>query len=410
MASIFSGNANIMRIYLSYRRTEAAAYAGRLFEHLSRHFGRGSVFMDVQGGISRGQDFPLAIESALNVCDVALVVIGNTWASCTRQDGQRRLDDPNDWVRIETAIALRRNILVVPVLVNGASLPDAASLPEELRPLCRRHACELTDQRWPYDVGELVKDLDKVAGPTNWLIFCRSWLARSAIVLALLLGITFFAPTVFRKIFQVGNDAKQPKPMESPVPTVAVSSSVEKLKHDARPARSVTVLTPTIAMPAMKQVVVVPEGDADNPSAALAITAVGAATKYDEPIRIPPDVKAEKFDVVWIPQNGRRVILEKSIIFDKQNSAHVVKPEEHIGLVRLGGKDLPKPNRIYVASAGEDRRLVKILRIQEAEKYGEDIPVPPGTYDLYVDVAGENRLELVVEKFDVKAGATTEIE
>jgi hypothetical protein len=156
------------KIYLSYRRMDAAAYAGRLFDHLSRHFGPDSVFIDI-GGITRGEDFALAIESALNACDVVLVVIGKNWASCTDQDGHRRLDDPNDWVRIEVAAALRRNILVVPVLVDGARLPDPTSLPEELRPLCRRHACELTDPRWAFDVGELVKDLERNGGPLKRL-------------------------------------------------------------------------------------------------------------------------------------------------------------------------------------------------------------------------------------------------
>src|SRR5271165_7000095 len=142
-------------IYISYRRTESAAYAGRLFDHLSQHFGPGSVFMDIQGGITRGQEFPRAIESALNACNVALVVIGSTWAT-SGKDGRRRLDDPEDWVRLEVAAALRRNVLVVPVLVEGARLPDPTCLPEELRPLCQRHACELSDLRWAFDVGELV--------------------------------------------------------------------------------------------------------------------------------------------------------------------------------------------------------------------------------------------------------------
>jgi hypothetical protein len=180
-------------MYLSYRRMEAAAYAGRLFDHLSRHFGPGSVFMDI-GGITRGQEFPRAIESALNACDVVLVVIGNGWASCTGQNGRRRLDDPNDWVRIEVVAALRRNVLVVPVLVEGARLPDPGSLPEELRPLCQRHACELSDLRWAFDVGELVKDLKKVVRPPQRLKLLRvkdkrlRWFAWSAVALALLLG------------------------------------------------------------------------------------------------------------------------------------------------------------------------------------------------------------------------------
>jgi hypothetical protein len=153
---------NAHGIYLSYRRTDSAAYAGRLFDHLSRQFGPGSVFMDIQGGIAPGQDFARAIESALNACDAVLVVIGNSWTSSTGKDARRRLDDPKDWVRLEVAAALRRNVLVVPILVDAACLPDPASLPEELQPLCGRNACELSDLRWSFDVGELVKYLEKV--------------------------------------------------------------------------------------------------------------------------------------------------------------------------------------------------------------------------------------------------------
>lgn len=155
----------VSRIYISYRRTDTAAYAGRLFDHLSRHFGRGLVFMDTQGGIARGQDFTQAINAALDSCNVALVLIGKHWATSTGPDNNPRLDDPNDWVRVETAAVLRRDILVIPVLVDGARLPDAASLPEELRPLCRRNECELTDSRWSFDVGELVKDIEKIVPP-----------------------------------------------------------------------------------------------------------------------------------------------------------------------------------------------------------------------------------------------------
>jgi hypothetical protein len=156
------------RIYISYRRTDAAPYAGRLFDHLSRHFGRGFVFMDIQGGIAPGQDFTQAIDAALNTCDVALVLIGKHWATSTGPNDGLRLDDPNDWVRLETAAVLRRNVLVIPVLVDGARLPDPASLPEELRPLCRRNASELTDSRWSYDVGELVKDIEKTVHPRKF--------------------------------------------------------------------------------------------------------------------------------------------------------------------------------------------------------------------------------------------------
>jgi hypothetical protein len=201
----------INRIYISYRRTDTAAYAGRLFDHLSRHFGRGFVFMDIQGGIPPGQDFAQAINAALDTCDVALVLIGKHWATSTGPNDNLRLDDPNDWVRVETAAALRRNILVIPVLVEGARLPDdPASLPEELRPLFRRHVCELTDSRWSFDVGELVKTIEKIVPPEpnifTWLfrkfllylkevklVYFRNktshWKVGGVIALALALGI-----------------------------------------------------------------------------------------------------------------------------------------------------------------------------------------------------------------------------
>jgi len=215
-------------IYISYRRMESAAYAGRLFDHLSRHFGRRSVFMDIDT-IRSGEDFPQAIESALNACDVVLVVIGNTWVTGTGQDGRRRLDDPKDWVRLEVAAALRRDILVVPVLVEGARLPDPASLPEELRALCQRHACELTDLRWSYDVGELVEDLETGIHPPKRFKIPRvkdkrlRWLAGSAIILVLLLGMALVWSTVFQKSTQVHNETA------SPVATQAISGAINLL-------------------------------------------------------------------------------------------------------------------------------------------------------------------------------------
>jgi hypothetical protein len=146
-------------IFISYRRKDAIAWAGRLFDHLSRRFGKSQVFMDIEGGIPRGADFEQILTTALESCDALLALIGPEWISCKRSDGSRRLDVPDDWVRKEIATALRRNILVVPVLFGSAPLPDQAELPEDLRPLLKRNKAEVTDTRWEYDVGELIKDL-----------------------------------------------------------------------------------------------------------------------------------------------------------------------------------------------------------------------------------------------------------
>lgn len=144
-------------IFVSYRRSDAGGYAGRLRDHLSTRF-PDVVFQDVDD-ILDGEIFSQAIERNLADCRIGLVVIGPTWVSCRDEAGNRRLDDPGDWVRLEVASLLRRNIRVVPVLVGGAKLPDRAELPEELRPLLDRAARELRDTAWESDVALLVKNL-----------------------------------------------------------------------------------------------------------------------------------------------------------------------------------------------------------------------------------------------------------
>jgi len=150
-------------IFISYRREDAAGHAGRLFDRLAQHFGRDKVFMDV-AGIEPGVDFAEAIDQAVGSCDVLIVVIGKEWARTADAAGKRRLDDPNDFVRLEVTTALRRNVRVIPLLVDGAPLPLTENLPEDLQKLARRNAFELRDGRWESDTGLLVEALEKVLG------------------------------------------------------------------------------------------------------------------------------------------------------------------------------------------------------------------------------------------------------
>jgi len=203
--------------------------------------------------------------------------------------------------------------------------------------------------------------------------------------------------------------AAQPTSTTSPA-AESKAAPVEKVKRLARPQRTITVLKPGIELPTLKTIVVVAAGDADNPNAAIRVSNAGEADKYDEPIRIPPDVKTEKFDVVWLPKDGRRIILVRDLAFDQEHPSHEIKPDEHIGLVRLGGKELPKAKAIYLAEPGANKITVPVEAVQDAEKYGENMAAPPGTYDLYIDVADEKRRELVAEKLEVKAGTVTEVE
>ncbi len=174
-------------IFISYRRGDTSGNAGRLYDRLEQVFGKERVFMDVSGSIEPGTDFSQALETAVGSCRVLIVVIGPTWLTATGPDGERRLDDPADWLRLEVATALKRNIRVVPVLVDGAKMPKGDELPRELESLSRRQAIELSSTRWDYDVDTLVKILEKVLGesPGRWR---KGAVVGGLVVLALLVG------------------------------------------------------------------------------------------------------------------------------------------------------------------------------------------------------------------------------
>jgi hypothetical protein len=150
------------RIFVSYRREDSRGSAGRLYDQLAAHFGRDRIFMDVDT-IQPGLDFVDAIESAISKTDVLLVVIGPTWLDVTDADGNRRLDNPEDFVRLEVAAALARNIRVVPVLVESASMPRASDLPDNLKSLSRRNAVEITHARFYTDTQHLIESLELVS-------------------------------------------------------------------------------------------------------------------------------------------------------------------------------------------------------------------------------------------------------
>ena len=142
-------------IFISYRREDSPGHAGRLFDRLSATFGRDIVFMDVSA-IEAGLDFVDAIEDAVGSCDVLLAVIGREWVDSKDTTGRRRLENSKDFIRIEIATALHRNVRVIPVLVRGAVMPDAEALPPDLERLTRRQAVELRDTRWDADVDDLI--------------------------------------------------------------------------------------------------------------------------------------------------------------------------------------------------------------------------------------------------------------
>ena len=145
-------------IFISYRREDSEGHAGRLFESLADHFGKEAVFMDV-AAIEPGRDFRRALDEQVASCGVLLAVIGKGWLDARSESGARRLDDPTDFVRLEIASALKRDIPVVPVLVHGAVMPHAGELPADMAELAYRNGVELTHARWESDVQLLIDAL-----------------------------------------------------------------------------------------------------------------------------------------------------------------------------------------------------------------------------------------------------------
>jgi hypothetical protein len=154
------------RIFISYRREDSAGYAGRIYDRLVQHFGPDQIFMDVDN-IRPGMDFVEAIEGAVGSCDVLVALVGKQWATITDDRGEKRLNNPNDFVRLEVKTALDRNILVIPTLVHGAGMPRQQDLPPELEKFTRRNAFEISNTRFHEDLTRLTNELDEVFGTTN---------------------------------------------------------------------------------------------------------------------------------------------------------------------------------------------------------------------------------------------------
>jgi cold shock CspA family protein len=150
LAGVTSGG-----IFLSYRRADAAPYARLLQVELRERIPEARVFMDLDS-VEVGVDFAEVIREAVGSCAVLVVLIGRQWATLVDDEGRRRLDDPDDYVRFEVLTALERGVRVIPVLVDGARPLRRQQLPSELQNLARLNAFELSYDRYQYDMDRLI--------------------------------------------------------------------------------------------------------------------------------------------------------------------------------------------------------------------------------------------------------------
>ncbi len=149
-------------IFISYRRSDSQDVTGRLFDHLVRKYSRDSVFKDVDS-IAPSQDFHGAIRRAIAAADVALVVIGPDWIHATDQDGRRRLDNPEDLVRLEIEETQRAGVPLIPLIVRNGTMPEASQLPESIKPLALLHALNLRpDPDFRNDMSRLIAAIERL--------------------------------------------------------------------------------------------------------------------------------------------------------------------------------------------------------------------------------------------------------
>jgi tetratricopeptide (TPR) repeat protein len=186
------GTTMVARIFINYRREDSPGIAGRLHDRLGQSFGRKTLFMDVDH-IPPGVDFVTHLNNQVAACDVFLAIIGPNWLNVTNEKGERRLDATDDFVAIEIAAALARNIRVIPVLVDGARMPKAGDLPKSLKPLVRRQAIDLRHTHFGRDADALIEKIGEAFGGRP--VRVGRWRVAAGVVAALLLfgGIGLFA-------------------------------------------------------------------------------------------------------------------------------------------------------------------------------------------------------------------------
>jgi hypothetical protein len=148
------------QIFISYRREDSSASAGRVYDRLNGRFPSNRIFIDVDN-IAPGVDFVKAIEKSVGSCDVLIAVIGKRWLISSDEEGKRQLENSEDFVRIEIATALKRDIRVIPVLVENASMPRSGDLPDDLKSLVRRQALGLSHDRFRADSERLIGAVER---------------------------------------------------------------------------------------------------------------------------------------------------------------------------------------------------------------------------------------------------------
>ncbi len=346
-------------IFISYRRDDASGYAGRLYDRLVAQFGANRVFMDVEG-IELGADFVTAIEKAVGSCRVLIVVIGDEWLNIRDAQGRRRLDDPHDFIRLEVAAALSRDIRVVPVLVDGAQMPRAEDLPEALQGLARRQAVSVHHNQWEGSTAKLIQALQRLLGErgaagADGQGSGARWALAMGAVSALAVGGWWAldgpgpAPvpppgTLVAGAPPAAAPAARPAPVTSPAPPVVAAAPAPPL--GGPPAAAATrPPSPTAARPAPAPAVAAPTtrpSTASPPASAPAPRAETPALATDPRLPRPGQSWTYRVRGKWPTSPNREVVITVSevrdgLVVDRLNDPAAATPVQRRSRAGEGG-------------------------------------------------------------------------
>ena len=260
------------QIFISYRREESRWSARSLHDRLCRDFDPNQIFIDIDA-IALGEDFVKAIETTVAKCDVLIAVIGINWLNSKDDHGDRRLDNPEDFVRMEIGAALKREIRVIPVLVDGALMPRSTDLPEDLKPLVRHNALLITDTSFDGDCQRLAAAIrqvleeaaakeqergsDRKAFPSTpeaprdregpkrfmrlWHLVVPLWMLRTIIALTLIVVLIWCVGSLFNRggrettlVTPTPIPSSRPSPGNTTAPTASVSPFSEAMLYYKR--------------------------------------------------------------------------------------------------------------------------------------------------------------------------------
>ncbi|HTS93986.1 MAG TPA: toll/interleukin-1 receptor domain-containing protein [Stellaceae bacterium] len=187
------------KIFISYRRQDTAANALGICQYLEHEFGQKNVFIDVD--MRAGTKFPNVLEQRLAECKVMLVLIGPDWLGAKDELGHRRLEKLDDWVRLEVSHALRRNITVIPVLVNGAALPARAELPDNIQGLLDHQAISVTINGFRHEMAGLARDIRGISGSMRGRAYGAVVAGFTALIVVLGAIVMFGTPNFSERIW-----------------------------------------------------------------------------------------------------------------------------------------------------------------------------------------------------------------